>query len=382
MWTRGGRSIERSRATRSCTAARALRRIEHRDPAAQGVEVLDEHGQRALVLRDGRAVGARSRHSTTTSGMTSIARARVYITVWRDLILILVEATVGESQPSCAATSSVRLTFRPARRCCPTAPGDARAVVPTRNGRRSVAAATHGCMRAGPVGRPPVHRPQPHVGAHDQVAPAVRSTVPTRPLQRRSGSCRSSASRNPSERRVDEVEGGVARRARARPARSVIGRRETAHPAKAAASNRSRRSVDRAVVDEASPSQSLASARAASRGPPAAYACDVETGHDDRDGGGAHRPIVPLADLVLTQPGRTSRDGCRDAAVTRHPAAGADQCGKVNRTAVWATSAGMPIARRTCEGSSLPAAHADPLDDTKPRRSSSAAPPPRWCPRT
>jgi hypothetical protein len=47
------------------------------------------------------------------------------------------------------------------------------------------------------------------------------------------------------------------------------------------------------------------------------------------------------------------------------------ECGNVKRTAVCATAGVTPIATSTCEGSSLPAAHAEPLDETTPRRSSS-----------
>ena len=46
---------------------------------------------------------------------------------------------------------------------------------------------------------------------------------------------------------------------------------------------------------------------------------------------------------------------------------------KVNRSAVWATSAGMPIAVSTCEGSSLPAAQAEPLEQITPCRSRSSS---------
>ena len=45
---------------------------------------------------------------------------------------------------------------------------------------------------------------------------------------------------------------------------------------------------------------------------------------------------------------------------------------KVNRTAVWAVSAGIPIAVSTCEASSLPAAQAEPLEQTMPCRSRSS----------
>src|SRR6478752_5582755 len=44
---------------------------------------------------------------------------------------------------------------------------------------------------------------------------------------------------------------------------------------------------------------------------------------------------------------------------------------KLKRTAVWATSAGTPMAVSTADGASEPAAHAEPLEQTTPRRSSS-----------
>ena len=88
---------------------------------------------------------------------------------------------------------------------------------------------------------------------------------------------------------------------------------------------------------------------------------DVVTGHDDGDRGGGRltRPIVRRR--RMPRPRRR-----------RHPAARVSACGNVNRTAVCATSGAIPIASSTCEGSSLPAAHADPLEETTPRRSSSS----------
>ena len=47
--------------------------------------------------------------------------------------------------------------------------------------------------------------------------------------------------------------------------------------------------------------------------------------------------------------------------------------GKVKRTLVCATSAAMPSAVSTCEGSSEPTAQAEPLDAVTPQRSSSSS---------
>ena len=46
---------------------------------------------------------------------------------------------------------------------------------------------------------------------------------------------------------------------------------------------------------------------------------------------------------------------------------------KLNRTAVWATSGSTPMASSTGEGASEPAAHADPLEQMTPWRSSSSS---------
>ena len=47
--------------------------------------------------------------------------------------------------------------------------------------------------------------------------------------------------------------------------------------------------------------------------------------------------------------------------------------GKVKRTLVCATSAAIPKAVSTCEGSSEPTAQAEPLEAVTPRRSSSSS---------
>ena len=89
---------------------------------------------------------------------------------------------------------------------------------------------------------------------------------------------------------------------------------------------------------------------------------DVVPGHDDGDRGGGASPARLYGG-----------DGCRDRVGDGVQRLASSACGNVKRTAVCATSGGTPIASSTCEGSSLPAAHADPLEETTPRRSSSSS---------
>ena len=73
-------------------------------------------------------------------------------------------------------------------------------------------------------------------------------------------------------------------------------------------------------------------------------------------------PSAPSADTASRSEPATSRATC---SVISPP--------KLNRTAVWATTGSMPIAMSTWDGSSRPAAHADPLEHTTPRCSSSSS---------
>ena len=63
----------------------------------------------------------------------------------------------------------------------------------------------------------------------------------------------------------------------------------------------------------------------------------------------------------------------RTAAAASCSSAAVTVASKLKRTAAWATSASTPIARSTGEGSSEPAAQAEPLEQMTPSRSSSSS---------
>ena len=74
--------------------------------------------------------------------------------------------------------------------------------------------------------------------------------------------------------------------------------------------------------------------------------------------------------FMIPQTADTARATASAASVTSTAVVSAPS---VNRTAVRARSSATPIAVSTCDGSSLPAAHADPLEQITPSRSSSSS---------
>ncbi len=134
--TSGGRSIPRMSRTRAAAAARWPR---HRAPRCrpQRVEVVAQHRQPALccVIDE---PSARSRHSTTTSGMTSKARARVYMRCATSG-----PRTPADGEPQAGALPEVGAAHLRPRDDVPRGLG----VLVDRRAEPlgSVAAATHGC---------------------------------------------------------------------------------------------------------------------------------------------------------------------------------------------------------------------------------------------
>src|SRR5690606_17000091 len=98
---------------------------------------------------------------------------------------------------------------------------------------------------------------------------------------------------------------------------------------------------------------------------------DIEARDDDGHDGfgiGCHGGDGTAADPVAIASGHRAPAQCASTAATEAATESATassgsrrSCENVKRTAVCATSGATPIATSTCDGSSLPAAHADPL---------------------
>ena len=231
--------------------------VEHRDPAGERLEVVAQHRQLVLVLRDRRSVGALAPLDDDVGDHVERARPRVHL-LRDDLILVRARrrgtAARRRARARCGSPSTTP-------RCCPTRRDAARASSrcgPDRSPPRPTAARSRRRSR----------RRHPVAGARTRRRRSrcrSRSTVPTRRSSAR-GVSRSSASRNPTNGVSTRSSAGVARRAEPR-ARRVVHDAEPRVGCRGRVEDRAGL-VGRRVVDEDRRPSRSRSARAASRARP------------------------------------------------------------------------------------------------------------------